>query len=281
MFRDLPVGEVASASESENEWQENINRLIHLFLNRDPREFLRWDVVSATMFIGRADYISTELGFLKSLPAWQDLWRPAIKESPLGRPKPCIFHPDTSCNLVHHAYHVARFEEQTKAKVADMDLVFEFGGGYGSMCRLFHNLGFRGKYVILDLPAFSTLQAYYLKGLGLEVRGLADFQKFRNGIFCASNLGQLRMTMEGSIPAKGSLFLATWSLSETPLHVRADVLPLLPSFESFLIAFQNRFGEVDNLQYFKVLQNENGIIPWISERLEHLPGNNYLFGKKA
>ena len=37
------------------------------------------------------------------------------------------------------------------------------------MCRLFHQLGFSGRYVIYDLPQFSALQAFYLGSVGLPL----------------------------------------------------------------------------------------------------------------
>ena len=49
-------------------------------------------------------------------------------------------------------------------------VIVEFGGGYGSMCRLLHKLGFSGQYFIYDLPEFVALQRYFLKSIGMPVR---------------------------------------------------------------------------------------------------------------
>ena len=66
--------------------------------------------------------------------------------------------------------HLALFEETTGSKIDTLELIFEFGGGYGSMCRLAHNLGFNQAYIIFDLQPFSALQNYYLSSLDLPVR---------------------------------------------------------------------------------------------------------------
>ena len=145
-FRKFPTMEITDATPSEEAWLSNINRLTELVWGQDVRKFLRWDVVSSTMFVANAPYVSTELNYLKSLPDWNTRWRSAIKESFVGYPIPYIFYPSSSGNLIHNAYHIAQFEEKMKINIQDMDFIFEFGGGYGSMCRLLHNLGFRGRY---------------------------------------------------------------------------------------------------------------------------------------
>lgn len=129
------------------------------------------------MFASAARYIFTELNFVKRSPEWITCRHRAIRESSVGHPIPYPFYPASSGNLIRHAYHVASFEEKTQCKTKDIDFVFEFGGdgGYGSMCRLFYNAGFHGKYVIFDLPPFSALQVYFLKTLGLPVQSEFEF----------------------------------------------------------------------------------------------------------
>jgi len=278
--RELPVLETSNAQPSETAWLSNMNRLRELVLNQDPREFLRWDVVSNTMFVTFARYISTELKYLKHRTDWNIRWHKVIKESSVGHPTPYIFYPASSGNLIHHAYHVAQFEEKTRVQVHELDFVLEFGGGYGSMCRLFYNLGFRGRYVIFDLPLFSALQSYYLKTLGLPVRSRTEFVKSRTGIVCLSDIQYLKLILEDRIEAK-NIFIATWSISESPISIRETVLPLVSDFHSFLIAYQDRFGEVNNLAFFDKWKETIRNVAWHSLQIEHIPGNNYVFGKVA
>lgn len=49
------------------------------------------------------------------------------------------------------------------------NIVLEFGGGYGSLCRGFHRCGFKGKYMIFYFPHFSTLQRFFLGSAGIMV----------------------------------------------------------------------------------------------------------------
>src|SRR3989339_220912 len=130
-FQNTPLLDTKNASPSESVWLANSNRLRELVLTGDPRRFLRWDVVTRTMFISYARYIDLEIKYLKRLNDWSSRWRPAIRESSTGYPTRCIFYPASSANLIHHAYHLARHEERTGVRAEDLDLVFEFGGGYG------------------------------------------------------------------------------------------------------------------------------------------------------
>jgi len=288
-FRELSVLDTTNALPSETVWWSNTNRLRELVLNQDPREFLRWDVVSQAMFISFSRYTSTELKYLKHRPDWNTRWHTAIKESSVGHPMrygyhliPYIFYPASSGNLIHHAYHVSQFEEKTKVQVHNMDYVFEFGGGYGSMCRLFYNLGFHGTYIIFDLPSFSALQRYFLRTLGLPVQSVTEFLKSRTGIVCLSDIQQLIASLTDHSGARNSLFVATWSISESPISIRDSVLPLTSDFQSFLIAYQDRFGEVNNVDFFDNWKETIRNVAWDSWPIEHISENNhYLVGKVA
>ncbi|NIP71117.1 MAG: hypothetical protein GTO04_18720 [Planctomycetales bacterium] len=247
-------------------------------LSDDPRRFLRWDVVTETMFVIYAPYISTELKYLRRLPQWETCWQSAITESRVGSPIPYIFYSTSSANLIHHAYHVAQFEEKTKAPVREMDFVFEFGGGYGSMCRLFHNLGFRGTYVIFDYPAVSALQKYYLHALELPVAQCWDDAESNGGIACVSDLCEVESRLvkrsAGNATA-GSLFLATWSLSESPFDVRRRITSLMPAFRFASIAYQDAFGEVDNVLFFKEWISDCANLSWSNQPLNHMGNKNH------
>lgn len=274
IFQSLPDADEKATSQAEREWNVNLNCLKNNILKGDPREFLRWDVVRKTMFVGNAEYINAELKYLKSHREWATRWANAIHESKQGCPAPYYRYMKSSGNLIHHAYHLALFEDKTGLRINELSCIFEFGGGYGSMCRLVHNLGFKGKYVIFDLPNFSNLQKYYLSSLGLHVMAEGKHEAV-NAIYCLDNLKDI-----GSIDISGdkSLFIATWSLSESPLYIREPLLPKIASCRSKLLAYQEIFGEVNNLNYFSSRPEFNSCPKLYNEEIKHLPGNRYLFG---
>lgn len=279
-FDKLPVLGTARVIPSEAAWSGFMNRLRELVLTENPREFLRWDVIAETMFVSFARFLPVELKYLKHRPNWNTRWRKAMKESSVGHPRSYFLYPASSGNLIHHAYHVAQFEEITKQRVDGLDFVFEFGGGYGSMCRLFHNLGFQGKYIIFDLPPFSALQRYFLKTLGLPVQSITEFARSKRGIVCVSDIQQLRALIADQIEGDRTMFVATWSISESPVSVRDMILPLTHAFRSYLISYQYRFGEVDNVAFFEDWKESVKNVTWHSWRIEHIPGNTYLMGQR-
>jgi hypothetical protein len=265
---------------SENEWTGNVIRLKELVCNDDPREFTRWDVIQNTMCVNYASYLTSEFKYLKRHPDWENRWRPAIKESAVGHPIPHWQYPKSSGNLIHHAYHIAQFEDTTATRVDSMDFVFEFGGGYGSMCRLLYNLGFNGSYVIFDLPAFSLLQQFYLKAIGVTVHTPESFKNATSGALCISDVGQMKEIISNMPKSDKSLFIATWSLSETPIEFRKSVVPLLSSFKTFLIGYQAQFNEVNNIEFFNEWKSIMSGVEWQDGHLKHIQGHNrYLMGK--
>lgn len=279
-FRGLPISETMNCSASEKEWSDYANRLKELVLNNDPREFLRWHVISGTMFVKHTSYITPELKYLKSRPDWQGRWREAIEESPVGHPIPYWRYSSSSGNLIHHAYHLAKFEEKTTMRINNVNYIFEFGGGYGSMCRLIHKLGFQGKYVIFDLPSFSALQQFFLKSIGAKVHSFDSFKAGENGVICISNLQQLRKILPDRTEASDSMFIATWSISEAPVSIRNSILPFVSSFNEFLITYQHQFCEVNNVVFFENWKAHQKDIKWYEWEIEHIPESKYLLGKR-
>jgi len=278
-FKRIKALDTDNVADSEKSWLENVNRLVNLVSNQSPREFLRWKVISGTMNAKHGSYLEPEFTYLKNLSDWKSKWSEVIKENSCGHPIPFWRYPQSSGNLIHHAYHVALFEEKTGKQINEIDFVFEFGGGYGSMCRLFHNLGFNSKYIIFDLEAFCYLQEYFLKSIGLKVQSKEEFQQHENGITCFWDIDSLKEALGSHRNGSKSLFVATWSLSETPLELRKSFFPLLDNFANFLIAYQTDFFEVDNTKYFIEFRQGRRDIDWLDLKIEHIPSGRYLLGK--
>src|SRR6266852_6257680 len=242
-------------SEAANRWAQFQKGLRSLVLSRDPREFLSWDVISKTMFLAFSPYAVRELIHLKRQNNWNSRWKEALQESPVGRPAPFLLYPQTSANLIHDAYNLHAFQEATGLFPEQFHNILEFGGGYGSMCRLLFNLGFDGRYVIYDLQPFSDLQSYYLKSVGIPVLRKNSFTRSEKGVALVSDEEDLLRSAE-PFTKQESLFIAAWSISETSLDVRRRFLPYAAECDAFLIAFQEQFGEMNNCQFFDRWQEE-------------------------
>lgn len=258
---------------TNNQWLENILKLQKQILTKNPKNFLQWDVIRKTMFIGNALFTIQEFFYLK-MNNWNK-WKKAILEKNFIQTEPYILYPQSSGNLIHQAYHIAKFESISGKKVKDFDFIFEFGGGYGSMCQLINNLGFKGKYVIFDFAILSALQTFFLKinGLNVSLNSLNTKAK----ILCLNDLEKLKRLF----PKKGKkLFIATWSLSESPLQIRKKVYPLINTMDSYLISYQTYFGKIDNHKYFSEYQKNLHQLQWRNWEIPQLKNNHYLFGFK-
>jgi hypothetical protein len=247
------------SASTDDFWQANERNLIDLFLEDEPSNFLNWNVIRSTMFAG-GSFVDVE---------WQDIksrypkgyLRKILKESPIGNPDNFLHFPTTSTNMIHHFYHADLFQRKTGVRISDLQSVFEFGGGYGDMVKIFRRLGFNGRYTIYDLPAFSLLQQFYIDALGL----------LKNVEFAH------RPEQVQHIPPQ-SMFIATWSFGETPLAVRDQLAHILPSFNHFLIAYSATFIGVDNVDYFQTLAKRLTHVSWVTIPIPQLEGHYYLFG---
>lgn len=222
----------------DHTWNVFRARLKEHLMHGDLENFLNWDVVRDTMFhFAKPD----ELEYLQQTDDWP-IWEKAIIETHVG-------NPPNNLNLIHQAYSLARYFEFYNgiSEIRKINSIVEIGGGYGCMRRLVYELGFRGQYVIYDLPEFLELQRYYLGRLNLP-------------------------TVFTSNPAEidGDLLIALWSVSEMPLELRDAVLR---NARRYLMAYQDDFDGIDNTAYFLNFMGRNN--GWRKEIL-HLPNSTYL-----
>ena len=267
---------IPTGSNARDFWQSNEGLVCELIAHGNLDAFLRWPIILQTMFTDRSPWVWREFAFLRSHPLWESRWRPATRESAVGAPYRFMLHPQSSANLLHHAYHLCLLEERSRRPLADLELIVEFGGGYGSMARLCHNLGFRGRYILFDLPVFAALQRYYLGALDLPYQDLSVTANARLGTLC-----NLETLLKTSVPAQGSLFLATLSLCETPVSLRDQLLPWIGQFEQVLVTYSEQFGEIDNLAYFARMQAGLTRLRWTDLPLPHPEQHHMLFGIRS
>ena len=251
----------AAGSEAEEIWLAYRRRFREDVLTKDPRRFLRWPVVQP-MYRRDAPYLGRWLAYLRAHPDWQSRWRPAVRESAVGDPRPFFDYRASSGNLLHQAYQVCRFEDVTGMRLSDVDFILEFGGGYGALCRLVCALGFRGTYAIYDFPEFSALQQFYLRAQGLSTSPGPHLEPDRPGVVTLSTLGELDKLLWGRLPGRAA-FVAFWSLSETPQALRDTVMTRVTAFDVFLFGYHPHFGEVDNTTWFGAVRARlNDGIDW-------------------
>ena len=240
----LPVEPTEGRTPNAADWATAMNRLRTLVLTADPRAFLRWDVIIARMAPCRSPVTPLALAELRARADWDARWKGAVRECDAGRPYGYAGFPDSSEPLIQTAHVLAQMESLAGRPITSWDTIYEFGGGFGSLCRLAHNLGFRGRYVILDLAPFTLLQRYYLRSAGIMREGDDD------RIVLTSDVSMLERLVDGKAESERAVFVAWWSLSETPLALRQRIRPLAERIGDYWIAYQERYGEVDNVDYF-------------------------------
>ncbi|MCA9730691.1 hypothetical protein KC799_01085 [candidate division KSB1 bacterium] len=271
----------ADSTDGISMWVKNCYRLRELILLGNPEKFLRWDVMLETMVVTNPHYMAVELNHLLAMPEWANRWKDAVREPHMGWPVPYNGYMESSGNLLHLAYHLSQFEQKTGRRIDEMEYIFEFGGGYGAMSHLCYALGFQGKYVIFDFPIFAALQTFYLKALGHKILdSVEEFKYAYEGILCLSEIEQIEEVLPTGNDIDPALMIATWSLSEVPFELRAQILENVDLFHAFLIAYQDIFEKRDNERFFKEWQES--LLSFKSESwpIKHLPGNFYLMGSR-
>jgi len=138
---------------------------------------------------------------------------------------------DTSMQRVQDVAHL-HLCDFTPYDFEKYNTIVEIGGGYGDMCSVIHNSGFKGKYTIYDFPEINKIQEYYLTQQGINANLISD----------------------PSLLEPADLVIATWSLSEIPIEEREPIMSRIIDSKDWLVMYQDRiFGTVSNTTYFKDL----------------------------
>jgi hypothetical protein len=246
----------------------------------DRFDFLRWPSLSD--FSVPSSWIPSECyDELRRNPEWRERWFRLTRESKTGTPKDFSRDFGTSPILIQHAYHLLRYETATNKSLLNCDVIFEIGGGYGSFCRLLGNAGFSGLHVIYDLPHTSSIQRLYLTLSGFTEVPREEMSKREEHGFCLivdEYLDDAFNFFKSSNLRVG--FVATWSLSETPMSVRERIFPRFYRIcEQYLIAFQPAWERINNVDYFSAFPNFRPELNWLKEEMPRTipPVSSYLF----
>ncbi len=234
---------VDSVKKAGNEWDEYRVTITDEF-RRHPMTFLRQPVISRTVHPNQQELAKaylTEMG--KDAFARRHILS-RLNDVPIGDPFLCESFPFASPMSAQHAWYLLLMHRHLDLFVptAALSNIVEFGGGYGNFCRLARSFGYSGRYTIADLPEMHAIQRHFLSH-ALPDRLMDQKTEF------------LSIEDPGILPVQSpSLFMATFSLSETPLALRMEVESLYEHFDYLFIAYNRSFGGVDNLEYFDGLR---------------------------
>ena len=214
-------------------------KILELLKKGDITNFLRKNFIQKMFFVHNRLFILSELVELKKNKNWI-FYRKLIEEDHVGNPVRYFLYPKSSGNRINHVYHLSILASEFNINLKKITNVFEFGGGYGCMARIFSKINSKISFTCFDTGFVNLLQYYYLKQNNLNV----GFSK-KNKFYLISNTKKMNNS------SSNSLFIANWSLSETPINFRKKFFKLIKNSKLILISFQENFENIDNLKYFK------------------------------
>ena len=179
----------------KKEWEEFESKI-----SFEEKIDLKNQTLLGTMFQTDTSVFIKEFNYvLNNNPEYLELFK-----NPTQYGSPILFELDGflyNPNDIHHLYHICR-REKSIGKQNDRLNVFEWGGGYGNMCKVFHMVygHLIDSYTIVDLPKISKIAKQYV------------FQTCAN-----KNVTHLSVEdFKDKLEDKYDFFISTWALSESP-----------------------------------------------------------------
>ncbi len=237
-------------------WMERAKALTQIAKTAPTKDFLRWtndfDHEDASNY--HDDYKQ-----LVAHPEWER-WKKLTRVAGWGNPHAFALDAGTAPVPTQHARTLMEYERQTGGRLTDdIDVVVEFGGGYGNFARMLRADGYEGPHIIIDLPHTREFQRAFLQLHQVPLREGLPLDALGPGV---------HLCIEKDIPAilesvrgKRVAFVAMWSLSEVPLELRAKLFPTLhASCAKYLIQSQwphhVKEPHISNEAYFIVFMND-------------------------
>ena len=212
------------------------SKMLDLLKSNHLESFLKKDFIQKMFFLHNRLFVFNELLELKKSKKWS-LYKRLIKEDEIGDPIRYFLYFQSSGNRINHTYHLHVLFEQLGLNFSKLKEVFEFGGGYGCMARIFSKINNKINYTIFDTKIVNLLQFYYLKSLNLNV----DFHKEKIKL-----ISQIKTTKKNK-----KVCLLLIGLSEVPIPFRKKFYNEITKREYFLISFQENFENIKILKYFQ------------------------------
>lgn len=246
----------------ERMWMGYKNKLREHLRTKDPREFLTWSEVVGTM---NAKLRRRNWSRLKRFSFWGE-WARRFVVSQTKNQYPSRFFTKADGAVMQQVYHLGQLRHELGTDVKDLDLIVEFGGGFGAMFLAARGLGFKGEYVLFDWAEFLLLQEFYFKWHGVDTSNIKFVSTFAE--------------LKAVVGDKQGLLIGLWSISETGEALRDELFKTFNASD-FLIGYQPQVAEVDNYEYFTGFAKSRSDIEWRDTPSPNLPGgdNHWLMGK--
>lgn len=208
-------------------------------------EFWKCPAIGQTMYFSSIDYCKDRLDFCEDVFGTSEL-KKAFNYDKSERKE--LFGYNTNTNTIHQLYHLAKYVDWNNSFG---EVILEVGAGYGELCRLIHALGWKGKYIIHDLPSQERLQRWYLDGI-------KDIVWNEEVDDC-------------------DLLIAMWSISEFPEEERIKYLNI--ENDGFMMAYGDSFFDVDNTSFFDLFTHDKKDYEFVNLNHPFLENQYYLFGR--
>lgn len=222
-------------------------KVYDLIIENKTINFLRNTHVQNIFFVHNRLFIFNELRELQKDKDKWSLWKKLLIENNVGDPVRYFLYPKSSGNRIRQVYHLKNYFDYSKINLFQTKYILEIGGGYGCMAQIFKKINKSSTYVIFDTMEVNFLQHYYLQMNKIPVA----INKIETGKVCLINkVTMIRRFNKIAAKDKSSLFIANWSISEMPIKLRNDILEKTTNFHHSIIAFQEKFENINNINYF-------------------------------
>jgi len=235
--------------ESDN-WHNIWAKKIEQDYLENPGTFLRSKYISSTLHPNEQDKSDRLLDVMLNHSFSKKHILPYLSETPYGDPYLSEKFRFASPMTIQHAYYIFLIKKYLDIflPTSKVNSIIDFGGGYGNFCKLIHQFGYHEMYNIVD---FDILHRIQKKFISHNLHGLIYPNLDIRYINSLSELDFSRHDLN-------SIFIASYSLSETEKSIRDVFESNINNFNYIFIVYQRYVGfhDMDNFAYFNSIEKK-------------------------
>ena len=154
--------EIITEKAAHNVWVSRSNRYKHSTY-RTPEDLFTIESGDGLIYWKEAWYTPSQLKLLKDSKEYTGLYKGLLENR---NDIPDNFKYDNTnssgCNI-SHVYQLKLIRDYFDIDIKKINNVLEYGSGYGNLCKLFYQIGYKNNYHICELDPLNHISKKYLE----------------------------------------------------------------------------------------------------------------------
>merc|ERR1711966_594519 len=167
----MGIMEIITDQAIHNVWITRCNKYKRFSYSK-PSDLFQIESGDGLLYWKEAWYTKSQLDLIKNSSEYSSIYKNLL-ENRDDIPDNYLFNDTKSsgCNI-SHVYQLKILRDYFDVDITKLNNILEFGSGYGSLCKLFYQIGYKNKYHICELNPVNIISQKYLENNNIDLKNI-------------------------------------------------------------------------------------------------------------